>query len=74
MTLLWGLAPQSASNANSLIYHSAHQNYSRIFGFGWGTCVRICIQKRALRVCVFDGPALRKTHLSSFFPFLNHER
>lgn len=36
MTLLFGLAPLSAENANSLIYHSAHQNYSRLMGFGWG--------------------------------------
>ena len=26
----------SADNANSLIYHPAHQNYTRLMGFGWG--------------------------------------
>ena len=35
LTLLWGLSPESPDNANSLIYHSAHQGYTQIAGYGW---------------------------------------
>ena len=36
LTLLFGLSPQSADNANSLVFHTAHQNYSRMYGYSYG--------------------------------------
>lgn len=34
--MLFGLSPNSADNANSLIYHSAQQGYANIMGYSWG--------------------------------------
>lgn len=36
LSLLFGLSPMDADNANSLIYHSAHQGYKNILGYAWG--------------------------------------
>ena len=36
MQLIFGLNPSSSDNANELVYHTAHQNYSNIKGYSFG--------------------------------------